>query len=341
MLMSFFTLFKSSTPKNFSEFLFEIKFIYYGLKSNISDATIGKYYNRISLFKQTSKVCVLTGGNRGIGLQILKKLLQCEMTVILGVRNIDAAKKSVESSIDNSLLMNRVIYEKCDTSDMNSVREFASRVQERCKNISLLINNAGIMGIPYVRTKDNFESQMAINYLGHFLLTHLLMPQLIAAGNDSNVNSRIINVSSCAHFAGKINYDDFNCEKYYHMGEAYADSKLAQMMFTRYSEKICKEKGWKVSSFAPHPGVVDTEIFQNSVIGSFKLIRRIFMKTPEQGARSIIYAAISTELEKKGGIYITNCRPTTASKIARNDVNCKKFFEFSCEILKIKEFGIK
>jgi NAD(P)-dependent dehydrogenase (short-subunit alcohol dehydrogenase family) len=134
------------------------------------------------------------------------------------------------------------------------------------------------MGIPYIRTRDNFESQMAVNYLGHFLLSHLLMPQLIAGANDSQVNARIINVSSCAHFVGKINYDDFNRERYYHMGEAYADSKLAQMMFTRHLEKVCRERGWNVSSFAPHPGVVNTEIFQNSVIGSFGWIRRIFMK---------------------------------------------------------------
>jgi NAD(P)-dependent dehydrogenase (short-subunit alcohol dehydrogenase family) len=143
------------------------------------------------------------------------------------------------------------------------------------------------MGVPYSRTKDNFESQMAVNYLGHFLLTHLLMPQIIAGSNDLHINSRIINVSSCAHFAGKINYEDFNCEKYYHMGEAYADSKLAQMMFTRYLERICREKSWNVSSYAPHPGVVNTDIFQNSVVGSFGFIRRAFMKVSGESYLSL------------------------------------------------------
>lgn len=100
--------------------------------------------------------------------------------------------------------------------------------------------------------------QMAVNYIGHFLLSHLLMPQLIAGGNGSKTNSRIVNVSSCAHFAGKINYDDFNNHDYYHAGMAYANSKYAQILFTRTLNELCKENNWKVQINAAHPGVVDT-----------------------------------------------------------------------------------
>ena len=114
---------------------------------------------------------------------------------------------------------------------------------------------AGVLAVPFTLTKDGFESQMAINYIGHFLLSHLLMPQLIAGGAELRRNSRIINVSSCAHYAGKINYDDFNNQYYYHTGKAYCDSKLAQVLFTKSLNQLCEINDWKVQAIAPHPGI--------------------------------------------------------------------------------------
>ena len=119
---------------------------------------------------------------------------------------------------------------------------------------------------------------MAVNYIGHFMLSHLLMPQLIAGANKNDKSSRIVNVSSCANAAGAINYDDFHYEKYYHDGIAYANSKLAQVFFTRHFDKLCHEKNWKVRSYAVHPGLVDTEIYKNSIWGSLGFFRKIFWK---------------------------------------------------------------
>lgn len=131
---------------------------------------------------------------------------------------------------------------------------------------------------PYQLNRDGFETQMAINYIGHFLLTHLLMPQLIAGGNSEGGNARIVNVSSCAHECGSINYEDFNYTKYYHTGLAYGDSKLAQILSMKHLEKICVKRGWKVQSHAAHPGVVDTDIFKHSVWGSLTFFRRLIFK---------------------------------------------------------------
>lgn len=101
-------------------------------------------------------------------------------------------------------------FEKCDTGDMDSIRYFADKVQKQFKEVHLLINNAGILGVPYKETKDGFESQMAVNYLGHFLLTHLLMPQLKAGAlNNGDKNVRIVNVSSSVNNVGLIDYQDF------------------------------------------------------------------------------------------------------------------------------------
>ena len=104
----------------------------------------------------------------------------------------------------------KVFYEKCDTGDMDSIRNFAAKVQKQFKEVHLLINNAGILGVTYKETKEGFESQMAVNYLGHFLLTHLLMPQLeVGALNNDGKNVRIVNVSSCVNNLGLIDYEDF------------------------------------------------------------------------------------------------------------------------------------
>jgi NAD(P)-dependent dehydrogenase (short-subunit alcohol dehydrogenase family) len=174
----------------------------------------------------------MTGGNRGIGVFTLEKLLKCDMTVMLGVRNPEASRKSIEKALGAELTKDKVLYEKCDTGDMKSVKEFARKVQEKFPAIHLLINNgeyvdiksslnltishsilAGVMFTPYNLTADGFESQMAINHMGHFLLTHLLMPQLIAGSNDNDgQNVRIVNVSSCVHKKCVINYDDFHCK---------------------------------------------------------------------------------------------------------------------------------
>ncbi|CAG9809469.1 unnamed protein product [Chironomus riparius] len=334
-----FILFKSRTPRDFNEFLMELQYIYLGFETNIQDLIYGPCFNKVSLYSQSSSVAVLTGGNRGLGLSILKKLLQCEMTVILGVRNIEAARKSVESYIDSSLLMNKVIYENCDTGDLSSVREFAKRVQERCRGINLLINNAGIMSGPYKLTKDGFETQMAVNYIGHFLLTHLLMPQLIFASKESGKTSRIVSVSSCSHHGGRVKYDDFNCTKFYNPGMSYCDSKLAQVMFTRHLHKMFIEKSWNVQPYSCHPGLVNTGIFENSLVKSLNWLRKLTMKTPEQGARTVIYAAIAPEIESNGGVYITNCRPSRMAKTAMDNAECRKFFSFTCDLLGIKNFG--
>lgn len=121
---------------------------------------------------------------------------------------------------------------------------------------------------------------MAVNYIGHFLLTHLLMPRLVASSTNGKF-SRVVNVSSCANESGKLNYDDFNYEKYYHSGLAYADSKLAQIMFTKYLNEFCQANEFKVQTNAVHPGIVDTEIFKNSIWGSLTWLRRLIFKVIE------------------------------------------------------------
>lgn len=119
---------------------------------------------------------------------------------------------------------------------------------------------------------------MAINYLGHFMLSHLLIPQLNAGAEAIGIKSRIINVASNVHEVGIINYSDFHCKKYYRASMAYANSKLAQIMFTYHLERLCKAEKWKIQTFAPHPGVVDTDIFKRSLVNDIPGWKRLLFK---------------------------------------------------------------
>lgn len=130
------------------------------------------------------------------------------MNDIAGVRNPTEAKKNIESRVTD-LEGVKIDYEYLDTGNLKSIQQFAKSVRQKYTKIDILINNAGIMATPYYLTEDGFESQFSVNYLGHFLLTHLLMPQLRAAGTQ-DLNSRVINVSSCANLLGTINMDDIN-----------------------------------------------------------------------------------------------------------------------------------
>lgn len=127
----------------------------------------------------------------------------------LGVRNPKDAQKNVEEIVDTSKIVGKVVYERLDTGSLNSVRQFAAIIAKNYPKIDILINNAGVMATPYHLTEDGIESQFAINYLGHFLLTHLLLPSLKAAGTK-DLRARIVNVSSCVHLLGYINFNDIN-----------------------------------------------------------------------------------------------------------------------------------
>jgi len=150
---------------------------------------------------------VITGGNRGIGWYTVKGLVNSGMKVIVGCRD-GASKNLLFDNIEAAGLPSTSIeWINLDMSSMDSVRSFGQTILDKNVPISLLINNAGIMFTEYKVTKEGFESQFAVNYLGHFLLTHLLMPQLKAAGKE-NVAARVISLSSTAHAFRYFNFDD-------------------------------------------------------------------------------------------------------------------------------------
>nr|CAD7462500.1 unnamed protein product [Timema tahoe] len=212
----------------------------------------------------------------------------------------DYAREEIVLETKNKYLYCR----ECDLASQRSIRNFVKQFGKEQSNLDILINNAGVMRCPYTKTQDGIELQLGVNHIGHFLLTNLLLTKL-----QVSAPSRIINVSSVAHMRGKINTEDLNSENGYDAGEAYNQSKLANILFTR--ELARRLQGTRVTVNAVHPGIVDTELtrhmsFFNSTLSSLflKPFVWLFIKSPRQGAQTTLYAALDENLEHKTGIYL-------------------------------------
>ncbi|XP_048472491.1 retinol dehydrogenase 12-like isoform X2 [Rhincodon typus] len=238
----------------------------------------------------------------------------------------EAAAKEITEETGNGY----IVVKKLDLADTKSIREFAKQINEEYQHLNILINNAGVMMCPYSKTVDGFELQFGINHLGHFLLTFLLIDLV-----KQSTPSRIINVSSTAHTMGSINFDDLNSEKSYNSVKAYAQSKLANIMFTR--ELARKLEGTGVSVFTLHPGVVRTELARhlNPVVRCGLAMLRPFTKSPSHGAETTIFCAVAEGLEEETGQYFKDCKRATCSQSAYDDEKAKKLWEVSCRMLEI------
>ena len=297
------------------------------------------------------KTIVITGGNRGIGFEAVKRLLPYGCHIIIGCRRPIEALQIIKSYVENEekdsdlgSSISKGTFEciQLDVASIKSVKNFAQEIVKRQCDINILINNAGVMFGPYSVTEDGLENQMATNYFGHFMLTNLLLPNLKASAEKTQTNSRIINVASCAHFAGSwMDMDDLNAQKYYSAYQTYSNTKAAQIMFTKYlDQKLRTEECGNVNVNCIHPGVVNTGLFQHVGWARwFSFLPLIFFKTPKQGGESIVFAATSSEIESKGGLYLDNNCPTRSSSFV-NDVGCQDvLWRNTCEMLQISNFG--
>ncbi len=206
---------------------------------------------------------VITGGGRGIGFEALKKLANLGFHIIVGVRKpqvvIDKLNRECPHHSDNFQVLS------LDLTSLESVKTFARQILDKNVPIHVLINNAGIMFGPRKETQDGFEQQLGTNHLGHFLLTHLLLPKLIQAGRPEEY-ARVINVSSAAHFGGLwLDWNDFHSNTFYNPQGAYCISKAAQVMTSKYlNEKCSTLDNCYVTFNSVHPGVVKTDLYANA-----------------------------------------------------------------------------
>uniref|UniRef100_A0A336LUI6 NADP-retinol dehydrogenase n=1 Tax=Culicoides sonorensis TaxID=179676 RepID=A0A336LUI6_CULSO len=263
-----------------------------------------KFQNPI---RADGKIVIITGANTGIGKETAKELAKRGAHVYMACRSM----KRCEEARDEILLDSKnpnVHCRECDLASFESIKKFVKQFKDEEKRLDILINNGGVMRCPRMFTKEGIELQIGVNHFGHFLLTTLLLDYL-----KKSAPSRVVVVSSLAHTRGRLKVDDLNSDKSYDSGEAYNQSKLANILFTRALAKRLVGTGVTVNAL--HPGVVSTELGRhmslfNSTMGKLFVQPFLwpFMKTPIAGAQTTLYAALDPDLEKITGKYFSDCQ---------------------------------
>ena len=243
------------------------------------------------LFDLSGKLYLITGGNSGIGLEAAKILAKKNADIVIACRNPQKAQAAIEAI--KPLGNGKVESVALDLSKLSSVRSAASEINQRYNKLDALINNAGIMQTPETRTEDGFELQLATNHLGHFLFSGLLFDLVEKA------NGRIVTVSSIAHKFGKINFDDLMYEKNYSPSIAYAQSKLANLLFALELDRRLVARDSSVKSIACHPGYSATALQSTGPKGLlnviYKFTNRFMAQPPYKGAIPTVLAAAGKE----------------------------------------------
>ena len=254
-----------------------------------------------------NKVAIVTGGYSGIGLETTKALVAVGANVIIPAKRPEIANQNLNGVVSETNII------KMDLGNLNSVKNFTNSFKENFNTLSLLINNAGIMACPETRVGDNWESQFAINHIGHFLLTRELMN--ILADTEG---SRFVSLSSSAHALTGILWDDIHFNKQpYNKWMAYGQSKTASSLIAIELNKKMKDYG--VESFSVHPGGIITPLQRylekEEMIalgwmdedGSPSELAKNFFKSPSQGASTTLWCATSNDLNGLGGVFCEDC----------------------------------
>ena len=257
--------------------------------------------------KLRDKVIVITGTSSGIGIETARALASTGARLFLTARDLTKCKTALAGFFNPD----RMEIVEMDQESLESVRGAAKQILSRTNKINILINNAGIMAIQTLQfTKDGHELQFGVNHLSHFLFFQLLKPALLA-GSTPEFNSRVISVSSAAHgIHGMNDSDNYNFQKGgYEPFVAYSQSKMANIYFANELERQYSSQG--LHGLSVHPGEINTGLsvhlpaeFVASMSIPEALMKRI--KSPEQGAATTVWAAISNEWEGRGGKYLSD-----------------------------------
>jgi NAD(P)-dependent dehydrogenase (short-subunit alcohol dehydrogenase family) len=242
---------------------------------------------------QTGKIAIVTGANSGIGYETARALACKGARVILACRTKEKGVKAVRQ-ITQEYPAAQAELIQLDLSDLASVRRFVEEFANRYDRLDLLINNAGIMAVPFGKTADGFESQFGTNHLGHFALTGLLLDFII-----HTPQARVITVSSGGHRFGAIAFDNLNGEKGYDRTGAYAQTKLANLLFTYELQRRFEGAGLDTIAVAAHPGWTATNLQAHWRM--VRVLNPFLAQKPKMGALPTLYAATAPLVE--GGDY--------------------------------------
>ena len=281
---------------------------------------------------QTGRRVVVTGANSGLGFHTSLELARRGAHVVMACRNLDkgrAAEERVRAEAPGAHVELRAL----DLADLASVRAFAADLD--LDALDLLVNNAGVMALPRLRTADGFEMQLGTNHLGHFALTGLLLPRLLAGDEP-----RVVTVSSNAHKMGRINFDNLNGDRRYFRWTAYGQSKLANLLFAL---ELSRRAGAALTSVAAHPGYAAThlQLQASDATGNpidraaNKLMNTVLAQSDAMGALPSLYAATA---DLPSGAYVGPDGPgefrghpqvVAPNGRARDEATAKRLWEVS------------
>lgn len=234
------------------------------------------------MLTQEGRCFVVTGATGGLGLELTRALATAGAEVVMAVRDLARGGQAADR-VRRTGARGRVVVRRLDVADLASVRAFAAGIDR----VDVLINNAGIMGVPFERTVDGFESQIGVNHLGAFALANLLLPKL---------GDRVVAVSSAAHWTGRLDVDDLDLERRgYSPYGAYAQSKLANLLFVAELQRRLDRVGSPLRAVAGHPGYASTGIQlqtgSRAFTGLGNVGNALVGMPPSRGALPILRAA--------------------------------------------------
>ena len=258
----------------------------------------GMAWSTADIPDQAGRVAVVTGSNGGLGLEVARELARKAARVVMAARDpakAEEARASIRAEIPHAVLEPR----RLDLASLASVRAAAEAILAEHPRIDVLVNNAGVMGIPERRTDDGFEMQLGVNHLGHFALTALLLPALLASPD-----LRVVSVTSTGRHRGRaIDPENPHLAGRYDPWRAYGQSKLANVHFALELDRRFRAAGVPARSIVVHPGFVDTDLQARSVRETgggrsqrfFRAAVRVFGMSPARGALSLLRAAIDPD----------------------------------------------
>ena len=267
------------------------------------------------------KIALVTGANSGMGMASARMLARKGYFVLMLVRSEKRGSEAFKMLNEDQPDCFQLIL--CDLSDLQSVRRAASFIGETYEKIDVMLNNAGVITTQRELTKEGLEMQFAVNHVGHFLLTMLLLQKL-------QKGSRIIQVASGAHKWGDIHFEDLSLDKSFRPFKAYGQSKLANVLFAKELSKKLAPYGITVNSC--HPGAVATNMGVNRETGFGRGITKLlkpFFRSPEEGAATAVYLATAPSVEEITGEYFYDGKPGKVSRKAWDEELSKKLFQWT------------
>lgn len=274
-----------------------------------------------------TRTAVITGANSGIGFETAKGLAKLGHSIIMVCRTKEKGDKAL-AEIINATGNQNIELMIADLSSQKQIRELGTKILSKFPVLDVLVNNAGTWFSKLTYTEDNIEMQFAVNHLAYFLLSHLLLPNLL-----KSADGRIVNVASDSHINGKIDFEDLYLTKNYFGLDAYRQSKLANVLFTYDLANRLEGKGVTVNAL--QPGLVKTNMGHKHTIGLHSIVwwfRKQGGVKPEEGAKTSVFLASSYEVKGITGKYWDKSKQKPSGDVSYDTETGKRLWEV-CEKL--------